>query len=401
MRYRKRAQATGGNAAILISLIAVAIILYMIFLPTSEREKILLNESELDDNGKSNEIVRGREILLKEFPGTISAVEGVEDEKDLPNVFLLETKNAAELTTINPFIVTASSFNEKTRTEEFKIEDLDNTENVVLSFNVNEREGILAISLNDKIIFENELTSFIVEPVKLSKSDLQEDNVLVFSVDKPGANVFKTNKYSLENIKIVGDITDKSQQESRNLFVLTDSEFDNIEKAELKFIPYCSGVRNVGKLMVEVNNREVFSAIPVCDDPYKQVVPTGVLREGDNSVVFRTEKGSYSVEQVLFNLEFEDARVTPYFFELDQDDIDDINDTTKDLELIVEFVENEDLADIIVEFNGHKRTIDNRDLKYTRELNVNDTRNGNNVIRLIPEQEDIDVLELRVELLRR
>ena len=54
----------------------------------------------------------------------------------------------------------------------------------------------------------------------------------------------------------------------------------------------------MGVLDIFVNNRNVFSAVPVCQDPYKQAIPTGILNQGDNRVVFRTNKGSYSVEQI-------------------------------------------------------------------------------------------------------
>ena len=224
----KQRKSQGGlNAAILVAIIAGLIILYIVFLPSSEREKLIEKKPEVQSTGeeKSNS-------LLKVFPGTLSTSKGLEGEKSIPNLFLVEATNAKELEKTNPFIVRNGWFDKKSKKIDFELADLDNTDNVVASFSAKKRAGLLTIKLNNAIVFENELTSETIEPVKLDKKLLAKSNSLEFSVSSVGMKFWTTNEYSFENVKIVGDITDTSKQQSTNLFTLSDSEFSSMEKGK-------------------------------------------------------------------------------------------------------------------------------------------------------------------------
>ncbi|MBI2652451.1 hypothetical protein HYX00_03205, partial [Candidatus Woesearchaeota archaeon] len=171
--FTSRSSQGGLNAAILVAIIAGLIILYIVFLPTSEREKIIGEGKSSATTGeeKSN-------VLLKVFPGELSTSEDLEFEKNIPNIFLVETTNAKELEKINPFIVRNGWFDKRAKKIDFGLEDPDNTDNIVLAFTAKKRQGILAIKLNDVVMFESELTSDIIEPVKLSKNLLGKKNSL-------------------------------------------------------------------------------------------------------------------------------------------------------------------------------------------------------------------------------
>jgi poly-D-alanine transfer protein DltD len=110
----------GMNAAILVAIIAGLIILYIVFLPTSEREKLVEEKATKTATGeeKSN-------VLLKAFPGMLSTSKGLEDEKEIPNIFLVETTNAKELEKINPFIVRSGWFDKRAKKIDFELEDPD------------------------------------------------------------------------------------------------------------------------------------------------------------------------------------------------------------------------------------------------------------------------------------
>jgi len=220
---------SGVNAAILVAIISGLIILYILFLPASEREALLENKS-VDRSGSSddNDI---ESVLLREFPGRLDTVEGVID-KTIPNIFLFERTDAKVLEKINPIIVRNGMFDERDRSVGFGIGDLGNTDNVILSFKAKTHEGILTIKLNNEIIYENDISGETVAPIKLSDDLLSRDNTLDFSVSSVGFKFWKTNEYNLEDIKVIGDITDRSKQESRNIFTLTSTELFNIEKID-------------------------------------------------------------------------------------------------------------------------------------------------------------------------
>lgn len=380
----------GMNAAILVAIIAGLIILYIIFLPASEREKIINEKEGTGDEAKSN-------YLLQVFPGSLSTTSSLENEKSIPNMFLVETTNAKELEKINPFIVRNGWFDKKTKIIDFGLEDPDNTDNVVISFTAKKREGILTIKLNGVVIFENEIANEAIEPVGLGKKLLSKSNSLEFSVSSVGAKFWTTNEYSLEDVKIIGDITDTSKQESTNLFIIGDSEFSSMEKANLRFVPYCSNVNDIGTLDILVNNRKIFSLVPVCDRPYRQDIPKSALNEGENNIVFKTAKGSYSVEQIKIALDFKEPATRTYFFEINQSLLKKIRDGDQDVQVVIKFTDDKKQKRVKLDVNNKLETIETDKVTFTRVIN-NKIEEGNNFIRIEPLQEGIGVVELRVEI---
>ena len=385
----------GLNAAILVAVIAGLIILYILFLPAQEREALLENKTvtKSGTNGKA-----GENALLTVFPNRLEETAEV-DDKDIPNIFLFETTNAKELESINPFIVRKGWFDEKTKTAAFTLNNLETTDNVILSFKAKKHDGILTIRLNGEAVFENNIEQETVAPINLKKDLLKEDNSLDFTVSSVGLKFWKTNEYSLENIKIIGDITDRSKQESRNIFTLTSKDLANIEEANLRFVPYCKSVADVGTLDIAINSRNLFSAVPVCDDSYKQPIPIGLLDTGENKIIFKTSRGSYSVEQIKIEFKEREVEKKVYYFEANQSQIDDIESGDKNAILRLEFVDDEENKMADININDHFITLDDDERVFTK--NVNDfIEEGNNFIEIRPRTR-LDIVELSIKLEER
>ena len=385
----KKAQG-GMNAAVLVAIIAGLIILYIVFLPGSEREKLVQKDTEPGTTETSSN------ALLQAFPGSLSTSGSLESEKEIPNIFLVETTNAKELYKENPFIVRNGWFDKKTKVINFDLADLENTDNVVFSFTAKKRTGILTIKLNDAVVFENEIASEVVEPVRLDKRLLSDTNTIEISVSSSGARFWTTNEYSFENAKITGDITDTSRQESENIFTISESEFASVDKATLRFIPYCGNVNEIGNLDVFVNNRKLFSSVPVCDNAYRQSIPKAMLNEGENNIVFKTGKGSYSVEQVKIVLEFKESGIKTYYFQIDSSKFRSIRNGDSDVQLTLKFVDDGKQKRAKLDINGKAETIETSKALFTKLINSK-VSEGNNYIRLEP-FEDLEVVELKVEL---
>lgn len=387
----KKAQG-GVNAAILVAVIAGLIILYILFLPAEERESLLENKT-VKKTSSDDEEEEG--VLLSVFPNRLEESSEVED-KDIPNIFLFETTNAKELESINPFIARKGWFDEKTKTAAFSMNNLETTDNVILSFKAKKHDGILTIKLNGEIVFENSIEQETVAPISLKKDLLKEDNSLDFSVSSVGLKFWKTNEYSFEDIKIIGDITDRSKQESRNIFTLTSKDLANIEEANLRFVPYCKSVADVGTLDITINSRNLFSAVPVCDDSYKQPIPIGLLDAGENKIIFKTSRGSYSVEQIKIEFDEKEVEKKVYFFETNQSQIDEIEDGDKDAILKLEFVDDKENKRADININDHFITLDDDERVFTR--NINDIiEEGNNFIEIRPRTR-LDIVELSIKL---
>jgi len=381
----------GINAAILIAVIAGLIILYIVFLPDAEREALLEDENINKVTGQDDD----EDVLLREFLGRIDVVEDIKD-KIIPNVFLFETTNAKELDRINPFIVRNGWFDKSGKAVNFGIDDLENTDNVILSFKADKHEGILTIKLNNEKIYENDIETETVSPIRLKNNLLSSSNTLEFSVSSVSYRFWKTNDYSLEDIRIIGDITDKSKQESENVFTLTGTEMFNIEMSDLRFVPYCGSVAKVGVLEIFINNRNVFSGVPVCEDPYRQPIPLSILNAGENRIVFKTNKGSYSVEQIKVEFEEKDIQEYVFFFEVNQTQMDDINSRDKESILTVEFVDGRRNKRADLNINDRLSTIDEDGRIFTKNLD-RFIEEGNNFIEIRPRTK-LDIVEIRVEI---
>ena len=99
-RCYKKAQETGSSAALLVGIIALIVVLYIVILPPSEREKLL---GEDTDGGKADKD-KNISILLEEFVGRIDFVKEPEDI-DLPNVFLVKSTESKVLERVGSILV--------------------------------------------------------------------------------------------------------------------------------------------------------------------------------------------------------------------------------------------------------------------------------------------------------
>ena len=388
MEMQKRSQG-GMNAAILVAIIAGLIILYIIFLPTSQREQLLENKTETGTTSS-----QGPNVLLKVSPGSLSASKGLENQKTIPDAFLVETTSAKELRSINPFIVRNGWFDTRSNSVAFEIADPQNTDNVILAFTPKKGSGILTIKLNGAVIFESELASANAEPVKLDKSLLKKSNTLEFSVSSVGFKFWTTNEYSFDAMKIIGDITDTSRQESTNLFTISDSEFASMDRATLNFIPFCGSINGIGQLDIFVNNKKLFSSVPVCENVYKQSVPKSVLNEGENNIVFKTAKGSYSVEQIKISLEFKSPKVKTYYFEVASGAIKGIRSGSSKITLSIKFADDKSQKRAKLDINGHAETVDTAKPSFSEDIAAKISE-GNNYVRLEP-IDDVEVAEMKI-----
>jgi hypothetical protein len=382
----------GLNAAILVAVIAAVIILYILFLPTEDRKALLEEESDYSGPSTSeNEVI----TLLSENVGRLDPVGKVRD-KDIPNIQIFERTDSKVLDTLNPIYVKSGWFDKRVQVVKLTINNLDNLDNVMLSFSAPKRKGILSIKLNGELIYEYQLINYNAEPIKLQKGLLQEINELEFSVSGVGLQFWRTNEYSLENIKVIGDISDLSRQESQNVFTLTDTEYQNLERGEIRFIPYCTTSAAVGALDLTINNRNIFSAVPVCNDRYVQDIPIGVISAGQNKIIFKTSKGSYSIEQIKLSFTEKDTPEAVYYFEVNETAFEDIQDEKYDSFLKIDFVDDTTRKRADLNMNDHLVRIDQDKKDYNRNIN-NWIEEGNNFIKITPKT-TLDIVEVKVEL---
>ena len=392
----KKAQGTSAASATgFIALVVGLIILYIIFLPPEERAELLGENETVEEEEEEVSEEAEENILLLEYPGRLDYLKEKEYEHDISPFYLSKTINAQELDTINPFVIRHGLFDEVKKEVPVKISDLKNTENILLSFTAKKYSGLLTIKLNNINIFESEITTSNPKPIKLKKDYLEEDNVLEFSVSGIGARFWSTNIYSLDDIKIVGDVADISKQESKNIFFISEDEKLNLERAKLRFLPNCKP-EDAGKLDVLINYQEVFSGVPDCGGINVYSFSTNVLHTGDNNLVFKTDKGSYLVEQIKVQTSLKELTYPTYYFEINETTFEKIENDTYDIKLVLEFVD--DKKDKIMNLNINNRMIyvDTDEADYYKNIDGY-AKEGNNFIKIEP-LSMLDIIELKVEL---
>jgi len=393
---KKKGQQGAGSAA-LVAIIAGLIVLYILFLPPSEREDLLGENGNNDGHSSTDNKIGNITVLLDEDPGRLDYLQGNEFEIDIPSFDLFKTTNANEIEVFNDFSVRNGVFDQKDAEKVFNIDDLENTDNIILSFLAKRYSGTLTIDLNGNNIYEGIIETQNIEPIKLPKNYLKVgENKLKFSVSGVGIAFWRTNEYNLANVKIIGDITDISKQKTKNIFTIEPWKYNNLDKAKLKFNPDCQK-SEVGVLDVSINNQNVFSGVPDCGMLNTYDIPTGSLNSGVNNIVFMTSKGSYLVDQIKIKLELQELSSPLYWFEIDKDQMKNITDKKSYVNMTLKFVDDDETKEMDINVNGHMRRIDQQNSLFER--NITDwIEEGRNYIKLIPVK-TVDIVNLKIRLI--
>ena len=136
--------------------------------------------------------------------------------------------------------------------------------------------------------------------------------------------------------------------------------------------------------------------MPKCSDAYRQTVPKSALNDGENNIVFKTNKGSYSVEQIRISLEFKEPKVKTYYFEINADTFKKIRNNDNAAILTIKFADDKKQKRAKLDINGKIETVETDKTSLAKNINSK-VSEGNNFIRLEP-LEDVEVAELKVEL---
>ncbi len=326
MKFKKAQSA--GSAGTLVVLIAGLILLYILFLPSAERQALLGDEytypssstettSSVTTPQQAAEAL-AEETILSESPGRIYYLKESSYEHSLSAVNLYTTTNAQALFSQESLYTKNGIFDELPRNLTFYLDDPDYTDNVLLSFNVKSSQGRLAIKLNGNLIFDSEIAEGSAQPMDLSAYKLSDVNTLEFSVSDVGYKFWTTNEYDLNTIQITGDVTDISQQTSKTTFTVSDTEKFNLERARLYFYPDCNP-REVGPLKINVNNNMVYNSVPDCQQINVVEFSPTALSAGDNYLLFKTEKGKYLIYSISVKTELSEQEYPVYYFDIDED----------------------------------------------------------------------------------
>lgn len=387
-------KAQGVNAAVLVAIIAGLIILYILFLPSEERIE-LLGENVSEEGEEEEE----ENVLLSEKPGRFQHLAREEVEHPIPTVNLYTREEAIVLKELSSVYVKNAWFDKESKEMNFTISDPDNARNVLMSFDATKHEGRLIIRLNGHEIYNNEVRVVNIPPIELLPEYLTVNNNLRFEASGVGAKFWRTNEYILQGFKVTADITDVSTRESRNIFLISDAEKENIEEVKLRFTPYCD-VKEVGPLDVLINNHNIFSGVPDCDMLKAITFSPFYIVEGENKLVLKAERGHYIIDQISVKTKLKEAPAYVHYFEISDEQMKKIEDGEADINLTFRFVDDieEKEADLII--NGRKARLPRiTDLEYSKDIDMY-VLDGTNSLKIVPAT-TFDVVELKIEFVEK
>lgn len=313
----------GVGAPNLIIAITVLIIIYILFLPPQDRASLLgesnnglINQNDNSNNNYQNNYNFVDEVVLEAIPGNIDYTELNELEIPLNSFTLINNVDATILEEYNPFYIKNGIGDKISKNLTLNIPNLNNVDNVQLVFETKVHKGVLNVKVNGNTVYQYDINTIQPGPIKIKKSLLSTENSIEFEVSGVGINFWETNQYSLEDIKVIAEVSDTSRQNSLNTFYITEEQGNSIEKARLKFNPDCN-VYESGVLTITLNDRVVFSGIPDCGSLNFVDFAPNLIYIGKNKINFNSESGSYLIDLISLKLELEDNEIPVYYFELD------------------------------------------------------------------------------------
>ncbi|MBI2112002.1 hypothetical protein HYT52_00500, partial [Candidatus Woesearchaeota archaeon] len=334
--------------------------------------------------------------LLKKNPGRIDYLSQREIEHPLPVVNIMTKTESKILAEKSSLFSRKSSFSEEMGSFKFSLDDLSLTDNVLLVFEVLDSSGRTMISLNGENIFNGELGVGNPAPITLPSGLLKENNELVFRMSSVGILFWATHRLSLNNVKLVADVTDIESRTSLQTFLVSETELSNLERVVLRFQPDCK-YGEVGPLRIVLNGNELYNALPDCDLAFVPIeVSPDLVSRGENKISFSTERGAYLLSHLVVASELKDVEYPTYYFDLSHEDYQEVQDKKRRIRLTMNFVDVTDTKFGEIVLNGYQNHFDTREASLSLDLS-DDIVQGTNSVKIKPKK-TIEVRELRVDL---
>ena len=288
-----------------------------------------------------------------------------------------------------------SLFDEQNREISLKVDDLENVDKYLLVFNADEFAGVLTISLNGNIVSSSAVESQSPKPISLPKDWIKSKNTILFEVSGPGSTFWGKNEMFLENIKIIAEKTDLSNQDAKQFFTLTEKQVQNTDFLQVSFALSCL-TRDSSSLEIYLNKRQIYTSIPDCENPIHIPPMSGTrLRAGENDLLYKIDKGNYDIYKTIVKLQFREIVPPVYYFQVSEEQYREMKAGKADVNLSLRFPNNIDPKYAVVRVNGVITEIDRYDMLFNKNVNLF-LHEGNNAIEIVTERGELNVVEMKV-----
>jgi hypothetical protein len=275
-----------AGAAVLVALLAILIILYVLFLPPPERAALL---GEPGTGGPGTPGVTN--VLFSSPVGAVYLAGMPGSDHSLPSLVVRTVEAGSILASADQVTAANNVFEKQPATVLFNAEPAL-ARNAVLSFNLASRTGgNIIVSHNGNTIFNQDVRSRSVQPITLQLN--QAANNITFHASTVGFAFWKTNRYTLSDVKVTADVTDVSAAHARQTFAIGSQEHVTLEAAQLSFVAVCE---REGTLQILLNGAELFTGVPDCGVLNTLEIAPTKLNPGENTISFATRDGDFIID---------------------------------------------------------------------------------------------------------
>lgn len=400
MRSSRKGQATAGGTAVLVALMGAIIIAYILTLPPDARSELLQGGNGAGGAGGygGGGGGSGPLLILAETPGTLMLQASPVVEHSLPSTTVFTSTQTVAIKELSSLNIKNSLFSRQGASFSFDAGQLM-ADHFLLSFNVDEAQGNLIILLNGREIFNQEIEDRSPQPIILPKDYLaQGKNEVAIFVGDVGFKFWSSNEYQLRNILVSADALDFAGAVSEQHFTLPEQEYNQLEYAQLSLIPECNP-QSAGRLIMEVNDRLIYSGYPDCGILNRVDVAKEFVRLGDNKVVFVSEQGSYLLDRIEVVSYLQEQDYPLYYFNLPLDLYEPLDIGDNELLVTMRFADyrTEKRGEIII--NGFVQAFQAGDYVYQAVIDPNILVPGPNTIQVVPHVNRLNVAEVKIEMI--
>lgn len=403
MALKRIGQSNADAAAILILIIGALIVAYILFISPEEREALLSGGEQPGGWGGGGTggyggggRYYGAVLLLAERPGTLSPEEGSEVEHTLPSTTIFTAINTQSIKNLDSLYVKNSMFSKKKGVIEFDA-DPQRGDNFLLSFNVDKGRGKLAVVLNGKVVFNDEIKEKSPRPILLPKDYMVVGkNKIELYAEDVGIAFWSKHEFKLKNIMVSADLIDFSGAMAEVHFTITPEEYSRLEKARIEFIPECD-LAQAGRFTAEANRQVIYSGFIDCGVLNKIEISNENIRVGDNAIGFVSDRGAYLLDRIKFISKLKQQATPTYYFNLPINMYEQIRQGYVEVSMILRFADYTSLKQGSVTINGFKQSFNTREYIYQALLDPAILTAGPNSVIISPLGETLSVTELRIE----
>ena len=155
-------------------------------------------------------------------------------------------------------------------------------------------------------------------------------------------------------------------------------------------------VKNSSNLIINLNNYELYNQKPICGEMFSFDINPEKL-SSSNTISFYIGDDQLTAENVKLKLEYKEPYYRPYYFEVSQDLLDNIQNNQTHLHLYFKFTKDTEgiakEADVMI--NDYKFYLSTEDVEYDTVITKDWIVLGTNYIKIIP-KESMDIVTMKV-----